>query len=168
MKKLLTLLTLAALLLVGCADMRDPNGAQPSAPTAVTTDERDVIETPEKYTELELKARKAIWAAVKDSVREDRTINDLDIYSVLMEHKGAFVASYMGCPGPAPEPMVTEETVLDYTFKYNYYNIQYKVLSGGEFYSLQSAYDEGIFTEEDIRIVWEKHKEEYPFYYKSK
>ena len=159
MKKLLTLLTLAALLLVGCADMGDPIGSEPSATTAATTDARDVIENPEQYTELELKARKAIWAAVKDSVREDLTINDLDIYRVLMEHKGAFVASYMGCPGPAPEPMVTEETVLDYMFKYNYYNIQYDVLSDGEFYSLQEAYDEGIFTEEDIRIVWEAHNQ---------
>lgn len=158
MKKILTLLTLAALLLVGCADMGDPIGSEPSATTAATTDARDVIETPEQYTELELNARKAIWAAVKDSVREDLTINDLDIYRVLMEHKGTFVVSYLGCPGPAPQPMETEETVLDYTFKYNYYNIQYKVLSGGKFYSLQSAYDEGIFTEEDIRIVWEAHK----------
>ena len=168
MKKLLTLLILAALLLVGCADMGEPIGTQPSATTAVTTDERDVIETPEKYTELELKVRKAIWAAVKDSVREDLTINDIDIYKVLMEHKGAFVVSYLGCPGPALPMWLTEETVLNYTFKYNYDYIQYDVFYGGEFYSLQSAYDEGVFTEEDIRIVWEKHKEEYPFYYKSK
>ena len=159
MKKLLPLLILAALLLVGCADMGDPNGTQPSTTTAVTTDARDVIETPEKYTELELKVRKAIWAVIKDSRREELTINDIDIYKVLMEHKGAFVVSYMGCPGPALQPMETEETVLGYTFKYNYYNIQYTVFSGGEFYSLQSAYDEGVFTEEDIRIVWEKHNE---------
>ena len=167
MKKIFIILTLASLLLVGCADMGEPIGTQPSATTAVTTDARDVIETPEKYTELELKVRKAIWAAVKDSVREDLTINDIDIYKVLMEHKGAFVLSYMGCPGPALQQMETEETVLDYTFKYNYYNIQYDVLSDGKFYSLQEAYDEGIFTEEDIRIVWEKHKEEYPFYYQE-
>ena len=159
MKELLTVLILAALMLVGCADMGEPIGTEPSVTTAVTTDTRDVIETPEKYTELELNARKAIWAVIKDSLREDLTINDIDIYKVLMEHKGAFVVSYMGCPGPALQPMETEETVLDYTFKYNYYNIQYTVVSGGAFYSLQSAYDEGIFTEEDIRIVWEKHNE---------
>ncbi len=156
MKKTLIFLALAALMLVGCADMSDPIGTQPST-TVVTTDARDVIETPEKYTELELNARKALWAAVKDSVREDLTINDPVIYSVLMEHNGAFVILYAGCPSPAPAPMEAKETVLGYTFKYGYYNIRYQVVSGGKLYSLQSACEEGVFTQDDIRIIWEKH-----------
>ena len=159
MKKLLTLLILAALLLVGCADMGEPIGTQPSATTAVTTDERDVIETPEKYTELELKAKKAVWAYSKIGITNpDVTINNVMV-SNISEYGDAIVCYYTIVTGNfvALTPSIHTEEVLGYTFEYPYLQYQLYVFANNRRYTLQGAYDAGLLTEDNIRTIWEQY-----------
>lgn len=181
MKKLLTLLALAALLLVGCADINDPNGAQvPDTTTAttitvatttaetttapVTTDERDVILHPEDYSDVKLEAKRMIWALIKDKVSPMLTINNLTILNVV-KYEDAYILRYEGCPGPAIAHLNVYEMILTYEFRASAEFGPLKVFADGEFFTLQQALDSGFYTEDDIRNIWEIYKEAFPEYY---
>ena len=160
MKKSLTLLILAALLLAGCADMGDPIGSEPSATTAATTDERDVIKNPGQYTELKLKAKQAVWEYSKPGITNpDVTINNVMVYNV-SQYGDAIVCSYNIVTGDVMVtlPMITTEEVLGYTFEYPYVHLKLYVFANEGRYTLQGAYEAGLLTEDNIRTIWENHK----------
>ena len=168
MKKLLPLLTLTALLLCGCADMGESADTTTTvATTAVTEDPRDVLTNPELYTELEIKALKAVWAAVKKTVNKDLTINDVMIAGLrsptpkgLYEFGDAIVCVYQGCAKSGYHLGIDDpqsEFVLDYEFHYQG-SKRLKVFLNGRYYTLTGAYEEGILTEEDIVTIWQDYK----------
>lgn len=163
MKKLLPLLTLAALLLVGCADMGDPNrtlATEATTAPAVTTVDRDKINNPGQYTELELKAKKAVWEYSKPGITNpDVTINNVMVYNV-SQYGDAIVCSYNIVTGDVMvmSPMITTEEVLGYTFEYPYIQLQLYVFANEGRHTLQGAYEAGLLTEDNIRTIWEKHK----------
>ena len=175
MKKLLPLLTLTALLLCGCADMGDPADTPADispdtttvATTAATTIDRDVISNPERYSDLEIKAMRAVWATVENTVDQKYTINNLFIDGLgaptdkgIYEFGDAIVCIYRGCADVMYHlPMDNEQSefVLDYEFRYQD-SKRLNVFLSGRTYTLTDAYDEGILTEEDIVTIWQDYK----------
>lgn len=160
----IALLLGAILLLPRLFSEQTPVGTEPSETTATTATtetnppiDRDEITNPEKYTDLEIKVRKAIWAIIKNTVRKELTINDISLLgNFVFECDEAMICFYLGCPGPAPEFMFSEETVLGYQFDYST-TTQLKVIANGGIHTLQGAYDAGILIEEEIRSLWEAY-----------
>ena len=170
MKKLLPLLILAALLLAGCEAATNSGTQTPDQTTAatttapVTTLDRDTLTNPETYSELKLKAVKAIWNASKEKVKNDLTINHVEILSDIYEYDEAIVCMAQIGSVLMSSPGQTEETVLEYEFIYGYTD-QYKVYANGKEYSLSEAYTAGVLTKEEIRSLWEVHKAKNSLYY---
>ena len=162
MKKILPLLILAALLLVGCADMGEPGSTLATEATtapAVTTVDRDKINNPEKYTELELKAKKAVWEYSKPGITNpDVTINNVMVSNVA-QYGDAIVCYYTIVTGNfvALTPSIHTEEVLGYTFEYPYLQYQLYVFANKGRHTLQGAYDAGLLTEDNIRTIWEQY-----------
>ena len=67
---------------------------------------------------------------------------------------------FMSSPGQ------TEERVLGYEFIYGYSD-HYEVYANGKKYSLNTAYTEGVLTEEEIRSLWKAHKATHSIYYEA-
>ena len=168
MKKLLTLLTLAltlftltSLLLVACADMGDPaDTSADSTTTAVTTIDRDQL-TRSTLSKQQQALYRSAWEAIKDTVSEEYTINDLHFGYTIMEYDEAFICYYLCCSknGLFTETCeITSQTVAGYEFIYGS-NIQATVFANGKKYNLETAYNAGVLTEDEIRMIWEEHKE---------
>ena len=172
MKKLLPLLTLAALLLVGCEAATNSGTQTPDQTTAatttapVTTLDRDTLANPEAYSELKLKAVKAVWEASKGTVKNDLTINHVAILSEIYEYDEAIVCMAQIGSILMSSPGHTEEAVLDYEFRYGDSD-QYKVYANCKEYSLSEAYTAGVLTEDEIRSLWEAHKAANSIYYEE-
>ena len=162
MKKLIPLFLLTALLLCSCADMGEPaNTPTPdtttAATTAVTTIDRDKINNPEKLTELEIEAKNRVWAVVKPGItNSDITINNVSV-SRVSQFDEAIVCYYQVNTRNQimMSPMTWTEEVLGYTFEYPYLELQLFVFANNRKYTLQGAYDAGVLTEDEIRMIWE-------------
>ena len=119
---------------------------------------RDTLANPEQYTELELQAIYAIWAAYKETHQEFLTINDILPDDVSIHGDAVVCYDYVGTfPGDA----LSVDTALGYRFVYPTLQ-QKRVFANGTVYTFQEAYDAGVLTEEDIRALWEEHKKQYP------
>ena len=175
MKKLLTLLTLAltlftltSLLLVACEDTGAPadTSAPDSTTTAATTIDRDKLTLSLSKQQEEL--YRSAWEALKNTVPDYCTINNLQFGTVIMEYDEAFICFYRGFLaqegswGTAGQA-VTHQTVAGYEFIYGS-TLQYTVFANGKEYNLETAYDAGVLTEDEIRMIWEEHKKD-NFYY---
>ena len=163
MKKLLTLLILAALLLVGCADIDEPaNTGEPAATTtAVTTVDPDELTLP-NLSELQKKLYHSAWEAMKGRLGDYCTINDLRFGTFVWESDEALVCYYRGYVTSEYSSITegqafTSQTVAGYQFVYGS-TLQLSVFANGKQYNLKSAYTAGVLTEEEIGSLWEAHK----------
>ena len=169
MKKLLTpllsltlvLLTLTALILAGCADMGElaNTGDPATTTTAVTTIDRDEL-TLSNLSELQKKLYHSAWEAMKDRLSEDCTINHLVFGNQITEYDEAIVCYFRGLRidgGITEGPGNTWQTVAGYEFCY-VSSLQMAVFANGKQYNLKSAYEAGVLSEDEIRMIWEDHK----------
>ena len=114
---------------------------------------------PERYTETQLKAIWAVWAAYKNKNISPklRTINDISTLNIILHGDTVvchvFIRNYE-YPSIA---YLEEETILGYRFVYRFYS-PLRVFTNGTVYSFQEAYDAGVLTEDEIRTIWEEHK----------
>ena len=79
------------------------------------------------------------------------------------EFGGAHVVSLL--QGGAVNCVIGEASADGVDFHYNYAAYALIVWKGGDFYSLQGAFDAGILTHEDLLAVRETHKAEFPYMY---
>ena len=171
MKKLLTpllsltlvLLTLTALILAGCDDIDEPaiTGEPAVTTTAVTTIDRDEL-TLSNLSELQKKLYHSAWEALKDYLPEDCTIDHLVFGNQIAEYDEAIVCYYRGIlsdkyNGITEGPGTTRQTVAGYEFCY-VSSLQMAVFANGKKYNLKSAYEAGVLSEDEIRMIWEDHK----------
>ncbi|MBQ8288839.1 MAG: hypothetical protein IJX76_08750 [Clostridia bacterium] len=171
----LTLLALAAMLLAGCADTADTGntlGTNATTPPVtigtVTTVSRDTLTNPDASADR-VALLNSVWAAVKDTVGEELTINNLMVGSFYVQSDNAYICFYLGCRKDGTitvAPMLSKDTVEGYEFRYTD-TTKLTVFENGRSYSLQGAYSAGVLTEEELRTVWEAYKAEYPRIYDS-
>ncbi len=149
-------------------DTQAPVGTQSSeSTTAVTTIDRDKLTLSLSKQQEEL--YRSAWEALKNTVPDYCTINNLQFGTVIMEYDEAFICFYRGFLaqegswGTAGQA-VTHQTVAGYEFIYGTTR-QYTVFANGKKYNLETAYDAGVLTEDEIRMIWEAHKEGNSTYY---
>ena len=175
MKKLLTLLALAALLLVGCADMNDPGSTLATEDTSamttapVTTLDRDTLTNPQQFTEDEIEIITAMWERWKKN-RPDSTCTIDEIAALLPK------CSLISCAnGYVLELIIdydevafatTTERIGEYEFRHSYVMALDYYLDG-EFYLLKDAYANGLLTDDQLGVAWEEFKAKYPSRYES-
>ena len=164
----LALLTVTAVLL-SCADLTDPPAASSDSTTVTTavitpatTIDRDKL-TLSDLSEEEIAFYRAVWAAVKDTVDESATINDLEISGGrYLKVDDVYMAFYQGVRIKGTHftegPAVTTVTVAGYDFIFGSTLIP-SIFTDGKRYSLESAYSSGAVTEDQLRRLWEMHKE---------
>lgn len=160
MKKLIPLFLLTALLLCGCADM-----GEPADTSADSTIDRDQLTLSLSKHQEEL--YRSAWEAVKDTVPQDYTIDHLHFHGTIMQYDEAFICYYLGCSKDGSftnAPAVTSQTVAGYEFIYGS-TTQFTVFANGKKYNLETAYDAGVLTEDEIRTLWEEHKAGNSTYY---
>ena len=167
MKKLLPLLTLTALLLCGCADMGSadtPADSTAATTPAVTEDPRDVLTNPEALTPIQLEITKATWKNHRELLQNSPTLSYITI-DMVAEHfsrtflvpcgKGYAVVDFAFI---APGMAETKELLGSYEFRYTTTH-QLSYYENGQFYDLEDAYTAKLFTDDDLRSVWEAYKE---------
>ena len=129
--------------------------------TPATTVDRDKL-TLSDLSEEDIAFYRAVWAAVKDTVAESATINDLQVKGKYRKVDDVYMAFYQGVringthftEGPA----VTTVTVAGYDFIFGS-TLLPSIFTDGKRYSLESAYSSGAVTEDQLRRLWEMHKE---------
>ena len=167
MKKLIPLFLLAALLLCSCADTGAPaDTSADSTTTAVTTIDRDQL-TRSTLSKQQEALYCSAWEAVKNTVPQDCTIDNLHFRGTIRQYDEAFICYYLGCSknGLFTETCeITSQTVAGYEFIYGS-NIQATVFANGKKYNLETAYNAGVLTEDEIRTLWEEHKAGNSTYY---
>ena len=173
MKKLIPLLTLTALLLCGCADMGSadtPADSTAATTPAVTEDPRDVITNPEALTPIQLEITKATWKNHRELLQNSPVLSDITIDKVAAHisrtflapcGKGYVVFDYAFIPMGM---MYTQELIGSYEFRYTTTH-QLSYYEDGEFFDLEDAYAAELFTDDDIRVVWEGFCALYPSRY---
>ena len=117
--------------------------------TPATTVDRDKL-TLSDLSEEEIAFYRAVWAAVKDTVAESATINDLQVKGKYLKVDDVYMARYQGVringtyftEGPA----VTTVTVAGYDFIFGS-TLLPSIFTDGKRYSLESAYSSGAVTE---------------------
>lgn len=173
MKKILTLLTLAALLLVGCADMGDPSRTLATeAPTVTTTAtvtilNRDAIATPEQFTDDEIEIITAMWNKYKQYAGEDSTINGIAEnlnQCGLIQCGDGYVLNVIDYKAFADA--LHSEIIGGYEFRHTCI-IELDYYHNGEFYLLKDAYANGLITDDELRSAWEEFKTKYPSRYEN-
>ena len=168
----LALLTATAVLL-SCADLTaspaaSSDGTTAATTTAVTTLDRDTLTKPNLTPEREALLR-SVWAAVKNTVDKDLTINNLSVASFYVKCGDAYVCFYRGCKKDntiIDLMMMCKDTVGDYEFRYTNLT-KLSVFENGGYYTLSGAYAAGVLTDEELKTVWEAYKAEYPGRYES-
>lgn len=165
MKKLIPLFLLTALLLCGCADMGKPaDFTKVSTTTAVTEDPRDVLTNPEALTPIQLEITKATWKNHRELLQNSPVLSDITIDKVAAHisqtflapcGKGYVVFDYAFIPVGM---MYTQELIGSYEFRYTTTQ-QLSYYEDGEFFDLEDAYAAELFTDDDIRVVWEAYIE---------
>ena len=169
MKKIgyILLVLTIGLTLLSCADTADTGTGDTTtaATTAATTVDRDKI-VDSGISEDEIAFRQAVWAAVKDTVDDAVTINDLwvsnfkKVDDVFMGH---YSVKQNGNPAVTGGPMITTVTVGGYDFIFGS-NLIPSIFTDGKRYSLETAFSCGAITEDQLRQLWEQHKEGNSFY----
>ena len=168
MKKLFPLLTLTALLLCGCGETGAPaDTSAPDSTTAVTTIDRDKLTL--SLSKQKQALYRSAWEALKNMVPEYCTINNLQFGTVIMEYDEAFICFYRGFLARQGDTVTeggayTYQTVAGYEFIYGS-TLQYTVFANGKKYNLETAYNAGVLTEDEIRMIWEEHKAGNSIYY---
>ena len=164
----LTILTLSAVLLA-CGDTAPAttDGTTTAVTTAVITPantvDRDTLYNP-SLPQDERDFVNAVWAAVKDSLGGTCTINEIVVNRHFYRVDDVFMGFYEGASGPDGErvtdgpPAVLVETVGGYEFIFGNYRAM-EIFTDGKRYSLQNAYSSGAITEDQLRRLWEMHKE---------
>ena len=162
-------LTISVFLLASCADTADTDTGDTTttaATTAATTVGRDTLTNP-NLSEERVALLNSVWAAVKDTVDEELTINNLKVGSFYVQCDNAYVCFYQGCQKDDfvfSCPMLSQDTVAGYVFYYSDLT-KLTVFEDGRSYSLQGAYSAGVLTEEELRTVWEAYKAKNPGIY---
>ena len=164
--------------LLSCANTASPAASSDGTTAATTTAavitptntvDRDKLTTP-NLSEEDAAFYRAVWAAVKDTVDESVTINDLWVKGKYLKVDDVYMARYQGAnkSGAAftEGPMITTVTVGGYDFIYGS-NLVSSIFTDGKRYSLESAYSSGAITEDQLRRLWELHKEGNIYYYEQ-
>ncbi|MBQ8381776.1 MAG: hypothetical protein IJX47_01065 [Clostridia bacterium] len=163
----LIILTLSSVVLASCDDAADTgssDGTTAATTTAIITPantvDRDKLTDP-NLSEDDAAFLRAVWAAVKDTVDESVTINDLDV-SKYKKVDDVFMGHYYGNKVTGDYvtagEMITTVTVGGYDFIFGSTLIP-SIFTDGKQYSLESAYSSGAITEDQLRRLWEMHKE---------
>lgn len=152
------LLLSAVILLPRLWERGAPVGTQPPEPAGTTTvfigeapnpmDERDIL-TKSDLTDLQKELYHAVWEYRKDDLPESYTINHLSFRPWILKIRDLYICFPKQEVGYA----VTTVCVEGYAFVYND-TAQLQVFAHGEFHTLQSAYDVGILSIDDIRTIW--------------
>ena len=150
-------------------DTQEPVGTQSDSTTttAVTTIDRDKLTL--SLSKQKQALYRSAWEALKNMVPEYCTINNLQFGTVIMEYDEAFICFYRGFLARQGDTVTeggayTYQTVAGYEFIYGS-TLQYTVFANGKKYNLETAYNAGVLTEDEIRMIWEEHKAGNSIYY---
>ena len=143
----------AVMILPKWLDAQPPIGTQPSAPI-----DRDAIQNPEQYTDLELEALNTVWTAMKKKYPDTVTINDL-VVSDIYKFGNALVCRYYA----KHENIQMEKTIAGaggYRFVYDS-TVQYTVFIKTRHYDLANAVQNNRITQEDLATLAAAHEQKY-------
>ena len=150
----------AVMLLPRWFDTQPPIATQPPATTTTppVTDERDKLTDPDALTPIQLEITKATWEKYKNMVTSDYTIDFVasHVTKTFLHPCGDGYALFM-CDFRPTGQMFTRVLLGDYEFRYgNTDTLDY--YEDGKFYELGDAYAAKLFTDDDLRGVWEAYK----------
>ena len=146
----------AVMLLPKWLDAQPPFATQP--PVAAT---RDTLTRPH-LSESEKALYHAAWTALKDTVPEDYTINDLLFPDVWIQCGDAFICSFYKWRQTADQTVGVVKDPLTVAGYYFYSGLQFTVFANDSSYKLHYAYARKIISADDVAAFYEVYKEKHP------